>query len=107
MKLSPALRTPYRARAVVSGGASGPLRDAQLGRAMAVTQLAVVLLCVARVEADRVRGPLGVEGRIALAVGVAVSASLVLALMRRAVEWLRVTASHTGAALRDGGRGGG
>lgn len=79
-----ALRTPCHARTIVRSAATGPTDEAQLDQMMALTQLALLILCVARVCADLVRGPLTFEGHIALAVVVV----LAMLLIDRATEWV-------------------
>src|SRR3974390_2693720 len=83
MNLRSALRSPFRSRAIVRSGATGRTNEPKLHRAMALTQLAVLALCAARVGIDAHRGPLSIEGSIALALVVVLAMSLVA----KAIRW--------------------
>jgi hypothetical protein len=82
MKIRSALRTPYRSRTIVRSGATG-LDDVKLHRAIALTQLGLLALCAARVSSDWLRGPLSVEGSIAL--GLLLILAMLLAA--KAIGW--------------------
>jgi hypothetical protein len=77
MSFRSTLRAPYRLRTIVQSGAAGPVSEARLGRTIVLTQLVLLGLCAARIGADLLRGPLGIEGGIAVALFVALAASLV------------------------------
>jgi hypothetical protein len=68
------------------------VEDASLGRSLMLAQLAVLALCVARVGADLLHGPLGIEGRIAL-----ILADVFVALLvTKGVRWaIRSRRGHT------------
>jgi hypothetical protein len=83
MKLGSALRTAYRSRTIVRSGASGLVDEAKLHRAIALTQLALLALCGARVGTDWIRGPRSHEGSMALALFVVLAMSLVT----KAIGW--------------------
>jgi hypothetical protein len=67
MRLTSALRSPNRSRAIVRPDATDQVDETQLGQAATLTQLVLLGWCAARVAADRIRGPLTIEGSIALA----------------------------------------
>lgn len=97
MKLRSTFRAPFRFRAVVPAGrplAADSAGLARLGRSIVVTQLVLLAWCVARAAADWRRGPLGVEGFIAIALAFAIFISLAA----KALGW----AAHVG---RGHGRG--
>jgi hypothetical protein len=87
MTLTSAFRTPYRTRIIVSSGATGPVGEAKLGRAIVVTQLVLFALCVARAAADLRRGPPTIEGGVALVLAIAFAMSLIA----KAIDWMIVT----------------
>jgi hypothetical protein len=78
-----ALRTPYRSRVIVRSGTTGLMDERKLCRAIAVTQFALLSLCAARIWTDWLRGPLTVEGTMALALLVVLTISLVA----KAIAW--------------------
>ncbi len=84
MKLVSALRIPYRSGSIVRSGATDMMDDTRLRRAAVLTQVVLLVLCAARVEVDRVRGPLTIEGSMALALFVVFAMSL----LAKAVGWL-------------------
>jgi hypothetical protein len=67
---------------VRSGGAE-QFDEAKLRRATVATQLVLLTLCVARVSADLRRGPLTIEGDMALALLVVLATLLVA----KAIAW--------------------
>lgn len=84
MKLTSALRTPYRTRTIVRSGATEQLNETRLVRAAVLTQLTILALCAARIATDWVRGPLSVEGHIAFVLFIAVGVSLAA----KAAAWM-------------------
>jgi hypothetical protein len=75
MNLMSALRAPCHSRAV-SHASPAPVDDAGLDRTMTLTEMVLVALCAARVGTDLQRGPLTLEGHLAL--GLLVILSIVL-----------------------------
>ncbi len=82
MKRVVTLRTPNRSRSLVHSSALQRVDDANLGRSLVLAQLAVLALCVARVGADLLHGPLGIEGRLALILAAVFLALLVVKGLR-------------------------
>jgi hypothetical protein len=78
MKLMSALRGPCHSR-VASRTGAGPVDDGGLHRTMLLTQGVVLALCAARVASDLQRGPLTIEGDIALVLLVILTISLMVA----------------------------
>jgi hypothetical protein len=78
MKLMSALRGPCHSRMASRTGA-GPMDDGGLQRTMLLTQGVVLALCAARVVSDLKRGPLSIEGDIALVLLVILTISLMVA----------------------------
>jgi hypothetical protein len=78
MKLMSALRSPCHSRAATCTSA-GPVDDGGLRRTMLLTQAVVLALCAARVATDLQRGPLTLEGDVALVLLVILALSLMVA----------------------------
>ena len=83
MNFKSALETQYRARTVVRSGAPERMDEGKLNGAIVLTQLALLGLCAARVESDRLRGPLSIEGSIALVI----LTILAMWLAAKAIAW--------------------
>ena len=77
MKRMSALRTPYRSRSIVSSGSTSQMEEAALDRAVVVTQLVLIALCVARAGSDVLHGPRTIEGGVAAALFVVLATWLV------------------------------
>jgi hypothetical protein len=71
MKLSTALRTPYRPRTIVGSGTARSVREASLRRAIVVTRTVIATLCAARAATDWLHGHATFEGGVALMLVVA------------------------------------
>jgi hypothetical protein len=71
VKLSSTVRTPYRLPSPIASTRARSSDDLGLSRAIVLSQLAVVLLCVARVGTDILHRRLGIEGSLALTLAVA------------------------------------
>lgn len=82
MKLTRAPRTLGHPRTVVRA-ATGPMDEEKLGQTMSLTQVVLLALSAARVRADAIRGPLSIEGVIALALAFA----LAMSLFDKAIGW--------------------
>jgi hypothetical protein len=67
MRFTTAYRVPYGSTAILTSGATAPVGGANLGRAIVLAQLVLVTLCAARAAVDGLRGPVTVEGVVALA----------------------------------------
>ena len=74
MKHTSTLRSPYRARGLVTDAASTSTGDASLHQAALATKSLVVALCLARVVVDWLNGAMTFESLLAVAVMVFVSA---------------------------------
>jgi hypothetical protein len=57
--------------------------EAKLGQTVALTQVVLLALSAARVRADAIRGPLGIEGLMALAL----ACVLAISLFDKAIGW--------------------
>ena len=86
MQTTSTLRTPYHSRVIVPSSATGPIDEGKLHEGIVLTQLGLLALCAARVATDSARGPLGVEGVIALALLVVLAASLIAKGADRAIH---------------------
>lgn len=75
MKLARTPRTLGHSRAVVRV-ATAPMDEATLGQTMALAQVVLLALSAARVGADAIRGPLSIEGLMALALVFVLAMSL-------------------------------
>jgi hypothetical protein len=84
------LRAPYHSRTLARLDKTEWIDEVRLERASVLTQLGLLVLCVARACADRARGGFTVEGSLA----VILIAILVIRLLIRAAHW-----------AIDGGRG--
>jgi hypothetical protein len=71
MKLSTALRTPYRPRTIVGSDTFRWVREAGLRRAIVVTRTVIATLCAARAATDWLHGRATFEGGVALVLVVA------------------------------------
>jgi hypothetical protein len=71
MKLTTALRTPYRTRTIVGSGTARRVREASLRRAIVVARTVIATLCAARAGTDWLHGHATFEGGVALVLVVA------------------------------------
>jgi hypothetical protein len=71
MKLSSALRAPYRPRTIVGSDTARWVREAGLRRAIVVTRTVIATLCAARAATDWLHGQATFEGGVALVLVVA------------------------------------
>jgi hypothetical protein len=82
MQRTSAPRSTYRSRTIRRSRATEPPDETQkTGRAAILTQLVLLALCAARVAADRMRGPLTIEGSVALGLSVVYATTLVAKAM--------------------------
>jgi hypothetical protein len=83
MKTPSVLRAACHSRAIVRSVPGDPVGEVRLSRALVVTHLVLLALCAARVGTDLRRGPLSIEGDIALAIFVI----LAISTLARAIGW--------------------
>jgi hypothetical protein len=87
MKVRSTRRTPYREMEIVRSAPNGRSEEARLGRALALSQLALLALCAARVGTDLLRGKWSIEGGgVALALLVVLALSLDAKAIARAIR---------------------
>jgi hypothetical protein len=86
MKLTQALRTPYRARNIVRAGPTAGMDEASIDRGVVLTQLALLALCAARAGADVVDRVRTIEGGLAFALAAILSMSLAVRIVRQAAR---------------------
>jgi hypothetical protein len=86
MKLSTALRTPYRPRSIVGSDTARWVREVGLRRAIVVTRTVIATLCAARAATDWLHGHATFEGGVALVLVIAFTVWLAAEAVRGAIR---------------------